>query len=119
MHILTSINSERHRKALNYALAAIRKSELAPYVSDVLLYGSCSRGEEKYSSDLDLFIVLIPEYSEKKELRRAMRLLKSEAMTDDINDPEVDLKIVVGNGWENNKMLYYRNVKKDGVSVWR
>ena len=52
------IKSERHQAALEYALEQIKNSPLRPYVQATFLYGSCSRGEEKYSSDVDLLLVL-------------------------------------------------------------
>ena len=47
-----------------------------------------------------------------------MRLLKSQVSTDDIEDPEVDLKIVVGDEWKSNHMQYFKNIRKEGISVW-
>ena len=113
------IQSARHNNALEYALKKIRESEIFPYVKDVILYGSCARGDEKFSSDVDLFRVLHPSYDPKnKKMRTAIRLLKSDVMTDNLKDPEVDLKIVVGDEWKDNKMCYYNNVRKDGRTVW-
>lgn len=48
------IKSERRQAALEYALKQIKNSPLRPYVQATFLYGSCSRGEEKYGSDVDL-----------------------------------------------------------------
>ena len=48
----------RQEQALHYALNAIKKSPISPFVTDVILFGSCARGEEKYSSDVDLLLVL-------------------------------------------------------------
>ena len=31
---------------------------------------------------------------------------------------ETDLKIVVGDDWKRNKMLYYTNVRKEGIQIW-
>ena len=71
------IKSERHQAALEYALEQIKNSPLRPYVQATFLYGSCSRGEEKYSSDVDLLLVLNEnlgiEYS--KETSRKMKTI--------------------------------------------
>lgn len=33
-------------------------------------------------------------------------------------DAETDLKIVVGDDWKRNKILYYTNVRKEGIQIW-
>lgn len=110
--------SNRHKNALKYALTMVRKSLLCPYVNDLILYGSCARKEQKYSSDIDLLLILNEKFLEDSTLRTPMRLLKSQVMTDNIEDPEVDLKIVIGDEWKTNHMQYYKNIRKEGISVW-
>lgn len=110
--------SIRHRNAIQYAVTVIRNSELQPYVEDVILYGSCARKEQNYSSDIDLLLVLSDGFRKNENLRIPLRKLKSQIMTDDIEDPEIDLKIVIGSDWKMNPMQYYKNVKKDGISLW-
>lgn len=114
-----NVLSQRHSNAIQYAVKNIKDSELQPYITDLILYGSCARKEQKYSSDIDLLLVLSEEFHKHKELRMPLRKLKSQVMTDDVEDPEVDLKIVVGRDWETNPMQYYKNIRKDGISLWR
>ena len=45
--------------------------------------------------------------------------LKSDVMPEEKDLPDVDLKVVVGKGWETNKLTYYKNVKKDGIDLWK
>lgn len=111
------IKSERHQAALEYALKQIKNSPLRPYVQATFLYGSCSRGEEKYGSDVDLLLVLNENF-DRKLLRREMRILQGSVSTDNLEDPEVDMKIVIGNHWEKSRMLYYQNIKREGKNVW-
>ena len=54
--MLTCIKSQRQRNAAEYALKVIQSSCIKPYIQSIYLYGSCARGEEKYSSDVDLFL---------------------------------------------------------------
>lgn len=54
--MLTCIRSKRQRDAAEYALRTIQSSCIRPYIKTIYLYGSCARGEEKYSSDVDLFL---------------------------------------------------------------
>lgn len=111
------IKSERHQAALEYALKQIKNSPLRPYVQATFLYGSCSRGEEKYGSDVDLLLVLNENF-DRKLLRKEMRMLQANVSTDNLEDPEVDMKIVIGNQWEKSRMLYYQNIRKEGKKVW-
>ena len=82
------------------------------------MYGSCARGEEKYSSDVDLFLELSESFLSRPELKKYLYLLKSEVSSDELDDSETDLKIVVGDEWKKNKMLYYANVRKEGIQIW-
>lgn len=111
------IRSERQQKALEYALDVIKESPVLPFVEGVYLYGSCARAAEKWTSDVDLFMELHPSFLERKDLRIPLRLLKSEVSSDELYNPEVDLKIVVGDDWRSSNMLYYQNVLKDGIQL--
>lgn len=110
--------SERHRQALDYAVAKIKSSILYPYVSRVYLFGSCARGDAGWESDVDLLLVLKEEFREHPELKKAMIHLKSEVITHDIADPETDLKIVIGDQWETDVSLFYDNIRKEGIELW-
>ncbi|MDO4289298.1 MAG: nucleotidyltransferase domain-containing protein [Eubacterium sp.] len=113
------LKSTRHAAALDYAMNKIKSSVLEPYINDVILFGSCARREEKFSSDVDLLLVLKLEYFAHPELKKILRLLKSDITSDDIRDPEVDLKIVVGEDqWKNSDMSFYKNIAKEGVTLW-
>ncbi len=46
-----------------------------------------------------------------------MRMLQANVSTDNLEDPEVDMKIVIGNQWEKSRMLYYQNIRKEGKKV--
>ena len=112
------IKSQRHQKALEYALEQIRASSIAPYVNAVYLYGSCARGRETWNSDVDLLLELDEEKYNQSELKIELRILKAEVMTDDVKDPETDLKIVVGEEWKVNTMPFYENIRKEGILIW-
>lgn len=51
------------------------------------------------------------------ETKKQILLLKGAVSTDEIADPEADVKFVFGAEWENSSMLYYINVKKEGVEL--
>ena len=62
--------TRRHLDALDYAINKIKKSPLLVYINDLILYGSCARGEEKFGSDVDLLLCLNEEARAYKELQR-------------------------------------------------
>ena len=109
------ITSKRHQQALEYALNVIRNSPVFPYVAGVYLFGSCAKQTETWESDVDLLMELRPAVELAEDLRRPLRMLKSDVTTDCLEDPEVDLKIVVGDKWRRSNMLFFENVRKDGV----
>lgn len=108
---------ERSQKSIDFALDKIKRSEIAPYVRKLYLYGSCARGEQEYNSDVDLLLELDSSFDEKR-YREKIIILKGSVTPPDLNMPEVDLKIVIGDTWKNSPMLYYQNVKKEGINIW-
>lgn len=108
----------RIRKSVEYAVNVIKNSPVAPFVKALYLYGSCARGEQRYDSDVDLFLELSPDCDTKK-YKDDVILLKGKVSPVDINMAEVDLKVVIGNQWKKNQMLYYQNILKEGVDIWQ
>lgn len=108
---------EKSQKSIQYALSKILQSEISPYLESIYLYGSCVRGDQDYNSDVDLFAVLSKD-TDLDSLKDAILFLKGDVIPPETRMPEVDLKIVVGGDWESSKMLYYQNVKKEGVKIW-
>lgn len=116
------IPSTRHKDAICWTLTLLEDSILHNYIEDVLLYGSCARGEENEDSDVDLFVIFssdIEQVDNFAELRRAMRYLRGNAMQEDVdNAVEVDIHMTIGNEWETSPELYYQNIKREGISIW-
>ena len=106
--MLTCIRSKRQRDAAEYALRTIQSSCIRPYIKTIYLYGSCARGEEKYSSDVDLFLELSESFRSRPELKKYLYLLKSEVSSEELDDAETDLKIVVGDDWKRNDFQYFK-----------
>lgn len=111
--------SQRHERAICYALLQIRTSLLAPFVKDVLLYGSCARKEQRWKSDVDLCMILNVSVEKLKDYKKALHMLKGQISEEHANSAEVDLKILIGDDWEKDNTLFYRNLRKDGISIWQ
>ncbi|MCC2253392.1 nucleotidyltransferase domain-containing protein [Ruminococcus sp. CLA-AA-H200] len=108
------VYSLRSNEAIQYALNTIAKSEIAPFVKAVYLYGSCARQEQSYGSDVDLLVELTPTYEIKSD---HVVQLKSQ-LNKNIELPDIEVKIVIGNDWLRDQGLFYKNIRKDGVKVW-
>lgn len=70
-----------------------------------------NRHERKY---------LLLEVSENitEDFRTELVKLRSIVTPADVDAPEVDLRIIIGNAWEKNLMLYYKNIRRDGIDIW-
>ncbi len=106
----------RHEKALAYAVEVLRNSPLAQYVKELYLYGSYARGDYKYSSDIDLFLVL---EDEAREYHSEIMKLKSEVTdAEDFEGVDVDLKVTFGDTWKESNQFYHKNIRRDGKNIW-
>lgn len=112
------IKSERHQRALDYAIEQIKKSSIYQFVNALYLYGSCSRGSENWDSDVDLFLELNEDFALHPEFRWDMRVLQGAVSSDELYDVETDLKIVVGKAWLLDNSIYYENIRKEGRLIW-
>lgn len=111
------IYAARSLKSIDYAIKVIRNSEVAPFVKALYWYGSSARNEQTYNSDVDLFLELKGSF-DFVHYKSDIILLRSRVIPPDLELAEVDLKVVVGSNWRNNPMLYYQNVKRDGINLW-
>lgn len=107
---------KRSNYAIQYALRQIKKSPVAPYVTKLLLFGSCARWQQTFSSDVDLLLEVSENITE--DFRIDLVKLRSMVTPIDVDAPEVDLRIVIGNAWEKNPMLYYKNIRRYGIDIW-
>ena len=111
--------SERHKNAMTYALKKIQQSPIALYVKNVILYGSCARGEASCGSDVDLCVLLNEDVRNLPNYAQIIHLLKGTISEDDARSAETDIKFVIGDEWQNSGMLYFKNLRKDGIPVWQ
>ena len=109
---------ERHGRTLSVILGRLEEPGWAEHVRAVILYGSCAKGRARYGSDVDLLIELTEVFKETDGYKRkALDLISAgHDMTDGL--PEADIRIQFGDSWRNNTSSYYKNIRKDGISVW-
>lgn len=112
-----SFLKNRTNQSLEYALSILKSSVIAPYITHVYLYGSSARQMQRYESDVDILVELIKDF-DKETYHSDVIYLKGKASPVDIDLPVVDIHFVVGTAWRNSNLLYYRNVKRDGIDVW-
>lgn len=114
---MSRLIDERSALALKHAVSRIKASAVAPYVSGLYLYGSCARNEQRYASDVDLFLELRAD-ADIEALRDEIIQLKGEVSPTEPGMPDVEMKIAVGDSWRRSDMLFYRNVATDGINIW-
>ena len=112
-----SVLVKRSEQSIQYAMNQIQSSNISPYVKRLILYGSCARKTLSYQSDVDLLLELDANVDTEKYHNDIMQL-RGCVSPKNLDDPEVDLKIVIGKGWEQQKMLYFDNIKREGVELW-
>lgn len=114
------MTESRHLKALRRAADRIQQSEMImQYARELYLYGSLARHEEEWNSDVDLFLVLENSGQNNRALKKEIIYLKGDISGDELEEPEVDLKVVFGNAWRESHQIYYRNILREGELLWK
>ena len=98
-------------KTINNALQKIRDE--IPEAISCVLYGSCSRNESKYESDVDL-IVLLDNFN--GDVQRKGRNLISELNSNVIVN--VDVVFCRKERFDSDNSTYYNSIKRDGIVLW-
>lgn len=111
------VYKKRSLISINYAIAQIKQSKIAPFVQDLYLYGSCARNEQDYDSDVDLLLELSDDIDLDK-YRSDLLILRSKIISTSDDIPEADLRIEIGSTWKNSNLFFYKNIKKDCISIW-
>ncbi len=102
----------RHKISMDQAITKLVE-KFSEYINEIYLYGSCARGEQKFSSDVDLFVRV-----EEDTPSRVLRKMRVEAMPDELNLPEVDLKFASGKEFSQS-YRFNENIKKEGKLIWK
>lgn len=102
----------RHRMSMDQAIKKLVE-EFSEYIKEIYLYGSCARGEQKFSSEVDLFVRV-----KENTPSRVLRKMRIEAMPDEENLPEVDLKFTSGESFSQS-YRFNENIKKEGKLIWK
>lgn len=104
----------RHLQAMKSAVQILSSAPYRKYIKTIYLYGSCAKGTQKYSSDVDLFVECDESFT--LEIGREMRLA---IMPDAKDAPEVELKFITNTCWKQNQDPFSRNLRKDGILLWK
>lgn len=102
----------RHEKALKFALQQL-KGTFNQYILGIYLYGSYARGEQKYNSDVDLFVYVRPDTP-----TTIMAKMKSSVISDDYTLPDVELKISKTDFNDFNDRFSI-NLRRDARLLWK
>lgn len=102
----------RHKLALDYAMQVLKSAEYKDIVHRVYLFGSCARGEERYHSDVDLLVIVIPDAEES-----VLRKLKTEVISDQRALPEVNIVFVRDSRYGSISVLAHfdKNIRRDHI----
>ncbi len=109
---------KRHEQSLMYMINKINESIFVGSVKAIILYGSCARGNAKYTSDVDILVEVDESVKQINGYKRAALDLVSEGhcIPDDL--PDVDIRFQFGDSWRQNPTMYYWNIKREGIELW-
>lgn len=101
----------RHSEALIYALRVLREPQNLCKIRKIYLYGSCARKQQKYDSDVDLF--LVTERLSASEIAK----LRSCVNSGDSKLPEVEVKISFTERFSSSQR-FNKNLEREAILLW-
>lgn len=104
----------RHLQVMKNAVKILSEEPYMHYIDAIYLYGSCATGKQKFDSDVDLLIQYNQDFT--PGIGRKMRIA---VMPDDISQPDVELKFVKQNQWRQQEDPFSRNLRKEGILLWK
>lgn len=102
---------QRHEQSLLHALDILKQECYKKYIRAIYLYGSCARGEQKYHSDVDLFLFLDDDVPDG-----VVREMRSEVVPH-YTLPEVELKTSKSDEFSSS-YHFNKNIERDGRLLW-
>ncbi len=100
----------RHLGAIDFAEDILMR-ELGDNLLDIILYGSCATGKWRFSSDVDLLVVV-------KEIDFRTPRLRGMCMPDTWDIADVDIHFVTMEDYLERNDTYIKIIKREGVSVF-
>ena len=109
----------RHANAIKLAMSTLCDVSFFEHILAIYLFGSCARGEESFSSDVDIMVEVNISYVDmSKEERHDFLMLVSELNVSSDTRAAIDLKLVEDNVWNNSNSLFYSRVRRDSICLW-
>ena len=107
--------TEQHLLTIQEFLRRFYKTSFVRDVHEIIVYGSCARGDYKSDSDIDILMVMDePDKAKNPEIRQ----FRAESLYMGPGFIEVDLHYSYNNAWREADSAYFRNIKKDGIVLW-
>ena len=98
-------------------LRALRKElniALGKRLEKVILYGSQARGDARNDSDIDVLIVLKDEFKYGMMLRKTSKIVAKLSLE---NDVVISRAFASQQQYEQSKMPFLMNVRRDGIAI--
>ena len=99
------------------ALNRIQNCSCLNKINQVILYGSCAGGEEKFTSDVDLVVVFRANSGYTKKDMRTMRMAINE--DSDVGTVDVDVHFLDSADITTSKSTYVNEIRKDGIIIYK
>ena len=90
-------------------------------IEKIILYGSIARGNEKFSSDVDLLIITIEDENYKKFVTEIKQVIAKELYITEIDSEKyrkIDIHFCKAQNYKTSDLTYYKNVRKEGVIIY-
>lgn len=105
------------QKQLRRVLRLLRKELYAAFgnrMEKVILYGSYARGDARNDSDIDVLIVLKDDFKYGAVLRKTSKIVAKLSLE---NDVVISRAFASRQQYEQSKMPFLMNVRRDGIAV--
>lgn len=106
------VSNNRHKESLEYALDVLFSDTYKQFIKSIYLYGSCARREQRYNSDVDLFI-----FTTKDINRSVLRSLRYDVIPENGKLPDVQLNYSDTDEFSSDR-LFNSNLNREAKLIW-
>jgi len=105
----------KQKASIDYILKDMKRNNY-PWIKKIILFGSCAKNSNKFSSDVDILFITSNEYTKFKDEMHHVKCVLCGLPDDEY--AVVDPKFISEDYFLTQQTTFLSNIRKEGVVLW-